>query len=256
LKDTLVKCIKLKEECMYWVRTIEIIFPDGKSKENTYLMCDSLEEFTEDTAGVIGSPCFWDAQIGKLTKAEAREKAKKEDTPEPLRWEKNPLLSPNVRSVMKKLGAIVSATMLQNLYGTGEEEGMREIRELIINKRVGKKFHVAKAFIPGYESIFDGTINKRVGDVVEMNSDYACAYCDIGSAYYENHDYNKAIENYSLAIRIDPNYAVAYYCRAGNYFMNGEFDNAIEDLTHYLKTDPSNEVANELLQRIKNNKND
>jgi hypothetical protein len=44
---------------MYWVRTIEVMFPDGKSEEYTYLMTDSLEEFTEDTAGVVGAPSVW-----------------------------------------------------------------------------------------------------------------------------------------------------------------------------------------------------
>lgn len=241
---------------MYWVRTINLVYPDGNSEKKTYLLCDSFEEFTEDTVGIVGVPCIWDAQIGELKKAEAREKAKKEY--KPLTWEKNPFLLPAVKSVMKELGAIISTTVVNDLYGIGREEGMREVRELVINKKVGKKFHIAKTYIPGYESIFDGTINKEAQCIVGIDpnyvSDYAFAYLDIGLAYKENHDYNRAIENCSQSIKIDPNYLPAYYNRGGNYFMNDDFDNAINDLTQCLKIDPLNETVEELLQRINNKK--
>jgi hypothetical protein len=72
---------------------------------------------------------------------------------------KNDNLSPNVKSVMDELGAVVSAAMIQNLYGMGQEEGMREIRQLATNPKTGNEYYTAQTNIPGYESIFDGTIN-------------------------------------------------------------------------------------------------
>jgi tetratricopeptide (TPR) repeat protein len=238
---------------MYWAREIEVVYPEGLSKRYTYLLCDSFEEFAEDTAGVVSAPGVWDAQIGKLSKAEARARAAAEGT-KPLDWKLNPHLSPNVISVMNDLGAVISATVVNNLYGTGDESEMREFRELIINRKVGQKFHIAATYIPGYESIFDGTINKKSRETAPVHGDYAYAYCDIGLAYRENHDYGMAIKNFSQAIEIDPNYAIAYYHRGGNYCMKGEFDNAIEDLTQALRIDPTFTAAKELLQRVQDSR--
>ncbi|GHU39125.1 hypothetical protein FACS1894190_02480 [Spirochaetia bacterium] len=65
---------------MYWVRKIE----DEVSTEvkyfgysDIYLLCDSFEEFGEDTAGVLGALIRCEAYVGELSRAEAREKAKK-----------------------------------------------------------------------------------------------------------------------------------------------------------------------------------
>jgi tetratricopeptide (TPR) repeat protein len=171
-----------------------------------------------------------------------------------LDWKKNKALSPNVKSVMNELGAVVSAAVIQNLYGMGEEEGMREIRQLVINQKIDNEYYTAQTNIPGYESIFDGTINKSTNEPVEFNEDYVNAYFDIASSYYENHDYDKAVENYSVVINNNTEYYEAYYHRGGNYFLKGDFDNAIEDITQYLKKDPSSEAAKELLQRIKEKK--
>jgi tetratricopeptide (TPR) repeat protein len=226
---------------MYRAKTVETVFPDGQSKKYTYLLCDSLEEFREDTAGVVGAACVWDAQTGKLTRAEAREKAKEE--PHHLKWEKNPHLALPVKSAMEEAGAVISATVSQDLYGMGREKGMRELRELIINKKIGDDFFIAKAFIPGYESIFDGTINKPSSKIIEMSPDYASAFLDIAEACEVNFDYDQAIENYSQAIKIDPNYAVAYFKRGGINFKKGDNDSAVNDLSRFINLQPDVAVA-------------
>jgi tetratricopeptide (TPR) repeat protein len=227
---------------MYSVRKIEVVFPDGSSGKYTYLLCDSFEEFEEDTRGVVSAPSFWDAQIGRLPRLEARTRAAQEET-RPLEWRKNSHLSPNVRSVMKELGAVVSATVAGNLYGTGKEKRMREHRELVINRKVGKKYHMATVYIPGYESIFDGTINKKLAETVEIDPDYAYAYRDIGDAYFGNRDFDRAIENYSHAIKINPNYGAAYFKRGGMYYGKGDYDSAINDYTQVINFAPNSAVA-------------
>jgi tetratricopeptide (TPR) repeat protein len=151
---------------------------------------------------------------------------------------------------MNEAGAVISATVVGELYGVGEyEEGMREARELVINKQYDGKFYIAEVFIPGYESIFDGTINKKSEELAATSPDYAYAYLDIGLAYRENHDWDRAIENFSKAIEIDPDNVYAYYNRGGNYYEKGDYDNAIADLTRALKLAPSNKIMKELLQR-------
>ncbi|GHV27535.1 hypothetical protein AGMMS4952_09360 [Spirochaetia bacterium] len=238
---------------MYWARKIEVVFQEGLSRRYTYLLCDSFEEFTEDTAGVVSAPAVWDAQIGKLSKAEARERAAKKPK-KPLNWVVNPILSPNVISVMNDLGAVISAIVVSEHYGTADESKMREFRGLIINRKVGQQFHIAKTYIPGYESIFDGTINKKSQETASVNGDDAYAYCDIGIAYRENQDYCMAIKNFSQAIEIDPNYAIAYYLRGVTYCLKDDYDHAITDLKYAIRIDPTITAAKELLQGVQDSR--
>jgi tetratricopeptide (TPR) repeat protein len=239
---------------MYFVKEITVAFSDEDSKKYAYLLCDSLEEFKQDTAGVVGAPCEWDAQIGRLPRLEARTNAAQEKRTH-INWEPNPQLSQNVIAAMNEVGAVISATVVRNLYGVGKhEEGMREARELVINKQYNGKFYIAVAYIPGYESIFDGTINKNHEEKIEANPDYACAYFDIGLAYQENHDLDRAIENFSRAIKIAPNNVYAYINRGGNYFEKGDFVKAFDDLTQAQKLAPSSKIIKELLFRVQGKK--
>jgi tetratricopeptide (TPR) repeat protein len=52
---------------------------------------------------------------------------------------------------------------------------------------------------------------------IKVNPNFAAAYNNRGSAVQAKGDYDRAITDYSEAIRIDPNYAVAYSDR-GNLF--------------------------------------
>jgi tetratricopeptide (TPR) repeat protein len=232
---------------MYWAKTVDIVYPDGYVKAFTYLMCDSFEEFTTDTAGVVGAQCLWEAQAGQLPKAEAREIAKNEF--KLLKWRKNPVLSPDVISAMNELGAVISTTLLKDIYGTGDEKGIRETREMIINRKIENEFYYAMVYIPGYESIFDGTLNKSTQRMYESDSACVYAYCDIARAYYENRDYDRAIENYSQVLKIAPDYFPAYYHRGGNFYMKGDYECAAADLAEYIKIDPDNETVKGLFYK-------
>jgi tetratricopeptide (TPR) repeat protein len=55
-----------------------------------------------------------------------------------------------------------------------------------------------------------------------------------------NGDYNKAIEDSSRAIRIEPNSAVTYVIRARAYFEIGDLDKAIADSTQAIRRDRNN----------------
>jgi tetratricopeptide (TPR) repeat protein len=55
-----------------------------------------------------------------------------------------------------------------------------------------------------------------------------------------NGDYNKAIEDSSRAIRIEPNSAVTYVIRARAYFEIGDLDRAIADSTQAIRRDRNN----------------
>lgn len=214
-----------------------------------YLMCNSVDEFLIDTIGILSAPAVFDAQTGHLPRIKARANAAKEG-PKPINWIENKNLSPNVISVMDELGAEISATVVGTFTGVGEEHLGPQFKAIIINRRENKKYYFAKTYIPGYESIFDGTINKKTQNLIETNLSYAYAYIDIGYAYYINHDYDCAIENYSQAIKIANNNAVAYYNRGWNYYMKGDYDNAIIDLSEAWILKPSDANIKKMLKIV------
>jgi tetratricopeptide (TPR) repeat protein len=72
-------------------------------------------------------------------------------------------------------------------------------------------------------------------------------YCLRGGAYHERKDYNKAIEDYTKAIDLDPNYARAYSSRGDAYHCKENYNKAIEDYTKAIALDPN--LANAYFER-------
>ena len=66
----------------------------------------------------------------------------------------------------------------------------------------------------------------------------AVGYVDRGNRYSRNAVYQRAIEDYTTAIGLDPGYADAYYNRGCSYYEVGLFDKSIEDLTRAIEIDP------------------
>ena len=71
----------------------------------------------------------------------------------------------------------------------------------------------------------------------------ALAYYGRGSAYSELGQFERAIEEYSGAIELDPQYAWAYACRGVAYCQLGQLEQAIEDCDEAIRLDPSDAVA-------------
>ena len=62
---------------------------------------------------------------------------------------------------------------------------------------------------------------------------------DSGVSAFQKGDYDRAIADYTEAIRLDPKHAKAYNNRALAYDAKGDFDKAIADLTEAIKADPN-----------------
>jgi tetratricopeptide (TPR) repeat protein len=51
-------------------------------------------------------------------------------------------------------------------------------------------------------------------------------------------EFNKAVADYTEAIRLDPNYDVAYQNRGRSYFAKRDYDRAIADYDQALRINP------------------
>src|SRR5271157_5169359 len=67
----------------------------------------------------------------------------------------------------------------------------------------------------------------------------AHAHFDIGMASLKRQEYDKAINDFSEAIRLDPNYVPAYVSRGNAYGTHGAVDKAINDFTEAIRLDPN-----------------
>ena len=67
----------------------------------------------------------------------------------------------------------------------------------------------------------------------------AAEYNNRGNDYLDNGDYDRAIADYTQAIRLDPNDAWAYNNRGSAYYNKGDWDRAIADFTQAVRIDPN-----------------
>ena len=66
---------------------------------------------------------------------------------------------------------------------------------------------------------------------IKMNPRFAMAYYYWGMAYHRKREYDQVISDYTRAIEIDPpRFAVAYAERAFVYYIKKEYDKAWEDV--------------------------
>ena len=83
------------------------------------------------------------------------------------------------------------------------------------------------------------TSPRRSGSIPRTPS----AYSNRGNAWYNKKEFDKAIADYTEAIRLDPEYAMAYNNRGRAWQQKGEFDKAIADYTEAIRLDPKDAAA-------------
>jgi tetratricopeptide (TPR) repeat protein len=82
-----------------------------------------------------------------------------------------------------------------------------------------------------------------VQDRGESNSNRAISYLNRGDAYYFRRDYDRAIADYTEAIRIDPKNSASFNSRANAYSGKGDRDRAIADYDEAIRLNPKNADA-------------
>src|SRR5215510_13623432 len=82
---------------------------------------------------------------------------------------------------------------------------------------------------------------------IRLNPNHANAFSNRGVAYGRKGDYDRAVENYDEAIRLNPKHAAALYGRGNAYRRKGDYDRAIENYDEALRLNPKH--ANALYNR-------
>jgi Tfp pilus assembly protein PilF len=64
-----------------------------------------------------------------------------------------------------------------------------------------------------------------------------------GNDAFNSSEYNSAIDNMTMALRLKPDYCLAYFTRACSFFSTQHYDNALNDYTNAIYCDPRYAVA-------------
>jgi tetratricopeptide (TPR) repeat protein len=110
------------------------------------------------------------------------------------------------------------------------------------NSDIRAEAYVLRAISHGYM----GNYGQAIEDydlAIEINPQYALAYNSRGNAYYDLRQYERAIEDYSQAIEINSQYAVAHYNRGLVYYNLRQYGRAIEDYSRAIEINPQYAAA-------------
>jgi ribosomal protein S12 methylthiotransferase accessory factor len=75
-------------------------------------------------------------------------------------------------------------------------------------------------------------------------------YSTLGFAYFQIKDYDRAIENLSTAVGIDPHSAIDYASLGANYRDRGDIEQAIAMFKKALALDPGLTAARENIEKL------
>src|SRR5271165_1469487 len=103
-------------------------------------------------------------------------------------------------------------------------------------------------FDSGVTSLGKLDYNKAISEFTEairLDPTFAPAYLGRGNAHSNQGNLDEAIRDYCEAIRLDPNYAPAYNNRGVVYGRKGDFNKAISDFTEAIRLDPNYAIAYE-----------
>ena len=87
---------------------------------------------------------------------------------------------------------------------------------------------------------------------IKLNPDDIHGYMTIAVSFQELKNFEEAFKNFNLALNIDPNFIPAYIEKGLTYYEIGKYDEAIKTFNKVLELEPKNPVAIEFIEKIKN----
>jgi len=84
---------------------------------------------------------------------------------------------------------------------------------------------------------------------IKLDPKHSLAYSGRGTALLGKKQYDKAVDDFITAIALDPNYAPAYAGRGSVFLEKKQFDKAIDDFTRAVELDPNNALAKDNLNK-------
>jgi tetratricopeptide (TPR) repeat protein len=93
----------------------------------------------------------------------------------------------------------------------------------------------------GTNNMLLGNYDRAIEDydqALRLDPGYALSYYNRGDAYRRLGEYRQAIEDYDQALRLDPGYAEAYHNRGNVYGVLGEHNRAIKNYDQALLVNP------------------
>jgi tetratricopeptide (TPR) repeat protein len=91
-------------------------------------------------------------------------------------------------------------------------------------------------------------------EIIPVDDYNALFYFNRGNAWFEEDDYDRAIEDFDEAIRLDPEHAASYFHRGRARQQKGEYEESIKDFSEVIRLDPTmaprlNSVLRDLQER-------
>ena len=115
--------------------------------------------------------------------------------------------------------------------GTGVETETEQKKK---GTKIGNEFDSGDD-IEEEEEGMKAPVKGRGGEVLS-----ATTYYEKGNNYYEQGDYDRAIEKYNMAVILNPQFLEAYFNRALCYYNKKNYDKSIEDYTRAVEIDSDN----------------
>ncbi len=105
----------------------------------------------------------------------------------------------------------------------------------------------------GSACLFIGELNNSKGEfekaikdfteAIKHKSNYSAAYNNRGRAYFAKEELENAIDDFNKAIKLMPEFPGAYHWRGLVYFLKGNFDHAIADLNEAIHLNSDDALA-------------
>jgi tetratricopeptide (TPR) repeat protein len=111
----------------------------------------------------------------------------------------------------------------------------------------------------GVANTQDGQYDRAIQNfdrAIRVNPKYTAAYYNRGAAYMRKGDRDRAIQDFARAITLDPKLDAAFVSRGLVYFIKGEYDHAIADFDHAIQLKPKSAEAFYLRGMARSNNGD